>query len=117
MLELALAGGLPAAVPVATAPPPIVDVGVGTPELSPTLDAEEAPEKAAAPVVAEAEGIAMVMLGLRTLSMTWTTPLAIRTSGVTTFALLTKVVPLFMVMVRFMPAMDLSIVLFVRVEL
>jgi len=109
--------GLPAAVPVATAPPPMVDVGVETPELRPTLDADEAPEKAAEPDVADAEGIAMVMLGLRTLSMTWMTPLATRTSGVTTLALLTKMVPLFMVMVRFMPAMDLSMVLFFRVEL
>ncbi len=62
--------GVPVAVPVATATPPIVEVGVGTPDERPTLEAEEAPEKAAEPVVADGDGIAMVMLGLRTLSMT-----------------------------------------------
>ena len=109
--------GLPAAVPVATAPPPMVEVGVGTPDERPTLDAEEAPEKAAEPVVADAEGMAMVMLGFKTLSMTWTTPLATRTSGVTTLALLTKMVPLLVVMVTLAPHMVFSMVLFIRFEL
>ena len=51
------------------------------------------------------------------LSMTCTTPLATKTSGVTTLALLTKTEPFETVTVRFMPLMDVSIVPFMRVEL
>lgn len=51
------------------------------------------------------------------LSTTCTTPLATKTSGVTTLALLTKTEPFETVMVRFMPLMVVGIVPFMRVEL
>lgn len=42
-------------------------VGVGTPEVKGGTEAEEAPEKAGEPVVADGEGMTAVLLGFRTL--------------------------------------------------
>ena len=50
-------------------------------------------------------------------SMTWTTPLETRMSGVMTLALLTKTVPLERVMVRGLPFRAVSLVPFLRFEL
>ncbi len=50
---------------VATAP-----VGVGTPLVNGTFDAEEAPEKAGIWVAIDGLGVAVVFIGLRTLSIT-----------------------------------------------
>jgi len=74
------------------APPPIDEVAVAIPEVNGTFVTLDAPEKAGAPVLAvgEAED---VVLGFKTLSMTCTTPPAIKTLGVITRAPLTKSVP------------------------
>lgn len=50
-------------------------------------------------------------------SITWTTPLETSTSGLMTLALLTKTVPLEMVMVKVSPFMAVSLVPFMRLEL
>jgi len=75
------------------APPPMEEVAVATPEVNGAVDTLDAPEKAGAPVLAVVFA-AFVSLGLRTLSMTCTTPPAIKTLGVTTLAPLTNRVPL-----------------------
>lgn len=51
------------------------------------------------------------------LSMTCTTPLATKTSGVMTLALFTKTEPFEIVTVRFMPLIEVSMVPLLRVEL
>ena len=87
-------------------------VGVGVapavkPEVNGAAETELAPEKAAVCEDALGTGVAAVALGLRTWSMTWTTPLATRTSGMRTRALLTKMEPSSsMVMVRSGPARE-----------
>jgi hypothetical protein len=50
------------------AEPEIAEVGVDTPEVEGTLLAEEALLKAGDPAVADAGGLAPVLLGLRTLT-------------------------------------------------
>lgn len=49
------------------APPPIDELGCGTPEVNGTLDTMLAPLKPGAPAVAEADGEADVLFGLSTL--------------------------------------------------
>ena len=98
---------------------PAVGVAVAPdvmPDVNGTSVADEAPEKAAVWVEAVGTGVAAVALGLRTWSITWTTPLATRTSGIRTLALLTNTVPLSMVMVRSGPARDGTVSPFVRRE-
>ena len=85
----------------AAAPPPSMEVGVGMPEVKGMVETELAPAKATIVVVGLA--VKVVALGLRTASMTWTTPLATRTSGMTTIALSTKTLPFMMVMVTLLP--------------
>jgi hypothetical protein len=98
------------------APPPevlIADVGVGTPEVNGALLAELAPEKAGDPLVELVD--AVLLAGLRTLSITWITPLATSTFGTVTAALFTKTVPLAMVILILPPSRVFSVVLLSRV--
>jgi len=79
-------------------------VDAETPDVNGTSDALLAPVKAGTVVVAPAVGgAAEVLLGLRTLSMTWTTPPAIKTSGTVTRAELTKTDPLTIEIVTLSP--------------
>ena len=98
------------------APPPAVlmlDVGVGTPEVNGALLAELAPAKAGAWVVWLGLAVAVLFAGLRTPSITWITPLEVRTFGTTTCALLTKTEPFEMVM-RMLPPARVLMVSFLR---
>jgi hypothetical protein len=84
------------------------------PEVKGAVDTELAPEKAT--LVVPGFGAAEVLLGLSTLSITCTTPLATKTSGVITFALFTYTFPFSMVMVTFSPFTVVNVV-FVKVVL
>jgi len=102
-------------VPVApAAPPPVLWAGDGTPEVNGVSLALDAPEKATTPEVPD--GVAVVLDGLRTWSITWTTPPAIRTSGVMTLAPLTKTAPLMIRTVSSLPWSVLTVVLLRDVE-
>jgi len=79
------------------------------PDVKGATDAEEAPLKAADVVVGL--GVAIVLFGLRTLSITWTTPPAMSTFGVITLAELTKTLPSSIVIVTFAPLTVVKVVL------
>lgn len=113
--------------PVAAA----VFVFSGTPDVKGMSLTELAPEKAASWVLAVGLAVAEGLSGLRTLtmlagfvkadgmtyaSMTWTTPLAMRTSGTMTLASLTQTVPLWITMLSFSPS-EVVREPFLRVEL
>src|ERR1700712_1548556 len=91
------------------APPPTDSVAEGMPEVYGALETLDAPGKATPAAVAVA------FPGLRTLSITWTTPPAMRTSAVTTFALLTSTEPLTMRTISSVPSRVLSLVLSAKV--
>jgi hypothetical protein len=84
------------------------------PEVKGAVDTELAPEKAT--LVVLGFGVAAVLLGLSTASITCTTPLATKTSGVITFALFTYTFPPSIVMVTFSPFTVVKVV-FVKIVL
>jgi hypothetical protein len=81
----------------------VIVVAAVTPDVNgtPPSLAVEAPGNAG--TVVDGFGAAVEFCGLRTPSMTWTTPLETKTSGVMTFALLTKTSPSMTVTVMFPP--------------
>lgn len=89
----------------------ILDVGAVTPEVKGTSVPELAPENAGVAEVCAGFAVAIVLLGFRTASITWTTPLLISTSGLMTLALLTNTVPLMTLIVRFCPPSVVTVVL------
>ena len=107
-VPLALPDGAPDPEPEGEAAVAVGVVPAVKPEVKGAAVTDEAPEKAAVCEEAVGTGVAAVALGLRTWSMTWTTPLATRTLGITTLALLTKTVPLSMVMTRLGPAREVT---------
>jgi len=79
----------------------IVVLGAGTFDVKGASETDEAPGKATEVVLGF--GASDVALGLRTPSITCTTPLLTKTLGVTTFAELTKTLPSSIVIVTLAP--------------
>lgn len=65
----------------------MLEVGVGIPDVYGSAEPDEAPGKASA-VALPLAPVAVAFIGLRTESITWMTPLEVKTLAVTTRALL-----------------------------